>query len=194
MRADAQLRWLVIASASLIVAGCEERRLQAEAKDVLGEVMLDPTEILTRNLRRGSDGAGGEAICGEVNGKNRLGGFVGFKSFVAVTGDEPVVLLDQEISTDDFDYTYSQRVEQGAYTLAYQRHCASPEEKKEFATKMAEKAKRDAENAAYQAREDAKRAAEMKRVYDFLDETRRRSSAPADDQPLVDEYGNPIDD
>lgn len=198
-RLASALRNLLCLSAAFTLGSCEERRLEEEAIKSLSEVMFDPTNILTRKLRRSSDGQGGEAICGEVNGKNRLGGFVGFKPFVAVTNNEPIVAIDRGISTEDFDYSYTERVEQGAYSLLYQRYCASPEEKKAFAVEMKEKARQDTENAAHQAREGAKRAAEWRKRDELVDKLKARVEGKSDlpqcdssEGQLVDENGNPL--
>lgn len=73
----------------------EEDRLQAEAEEreenekinkyreqLLG-TLKDPSSAQFRNLRM-VIGKGGAALCGEINGKNSYGGYIGFQPF-AVT-------------------------------------------------------------------------------------------------------------
>ena len=73
----------------------EEERLQAQAEErqrnekinkyreqVVG-ILKDPSSAQFRNLRLVT-GEGGEALCGEINGKNSYGGYIGFVPF-AVT-------------------------------------------------------------------------------------------------------------
>jgi hypothetical protein len=56
-------------------------------EDSVRQEMIDPDSTQFRNLRvlpgRGEDQ---RIVCGEVNSKNRLGGYVGFKHFVVVVG------------------------------------------------------------------------------------------------------------
>ena len=73
----------------------EEARIQAQAEErerkekinkyreqLLGN-LKDPSSAQLRNLRMVT-GEGGEALCGEINGKNSYGGYIGFHPF-AVT-------------------------------------------------------------------------------------------------------------
>lgn len=65
----------------LLTSGCESEatRMDREARQALTDQMIDPTSFLLRDLRRGTDG---RSLCGAVNGKNRVGGYVGFVPFV----------------------------------------------------------------------------------------------------------------
>lgn len=62
-------------------AAASERAEVAAAKDVAARDLKDPTSAQFRNLRIA--GTGDKAtVCGEINGKNSYGGYVGFRKFV----------------------------------------------------------------------------------------------------------------
>lgn len=59
----------------------EQRALQAlekRVKTAMETYLLDPFSAQYRTLRSGRNGA----VCGQVNGKNRFGNYVGFRDFV----------------------------------------------------------------------------------------------------------------
>ncbi|HEY0012385.1 MAG TPA: hypothetical protein VGB79_05975 [Allosphingosinicella sp.] len=56
----------------------QARDLEAKAKRALETYLFDPFSLRLRNLRSGRGGS----VCGEVNAKNRMGAYVGFKDFV----------------------------------------------------------------------------------------------------------------
>lgn len=67
--------------------------LMAEIKAEVTRDFFDPQSAQFRNVRAVdvslADGTRERRVCGEVNGKNRLGGYVGFNMFggVVVAGD-----------------------------------------------------------------------------------------------------------
>lgn len=54
------------------------------AKKAIADSLKDPSSAQFRNVRIVKYGDG-SVVCGEVNGKNSYGGYVGFKTFVAGT-------------------------------------------------------------------------------------------------------------
>lgn len=56
----------------------------AEAQNAVRGYLKDPDSAKFQNMRI-VDFNGGKAVCGNMNGKNSYGGYVGFKSFVAGT-------------------------------------------------------------------------------------------------------------
>lgn len=50
------------------------------ARAILSTSLIDPASAQLRRLRRGSDAG---VVCGELNAKNRLGGYAGFEIFIA---------------------------------------------------------------------------------------------------------------
>lgn len=52
--------------------------LEARARSAFEDDLFDPFSARFRNLRSGRGGA----ICGQVNARNRMGAYVGFKAFV----------------------------------------------------------------------------------------------------------------
>jgi hypothetical protein len=73
------------------VAGPKEAPLIVRAKTAVTDELKDPESARFRGVQivRGS-------VCGEVNAKNSMGGYVGFKRFVAIAG--VVVTFDDERS------------------------------------------------------------------------------------------------
>ena len=72
-----------------LLAGCSDVAKDTEA--ALREQMYDSDAAEFRNVRVVSKEAG-DVVCGEVNGKNRFGGFVGFRPFVSIRGDDGEVI------------------------------------------------------------------------------------------------------
>ena len=73
----------------LSCAGCNALLGTSEekAKRAVTEQLIDPTSAQFRNVH-----SLGESVCGEVNGKNKMGAYVGFRRFVVSTStyDAPV--------------------------------------------------------------------------------------------------------
>ena len=63
-------------------AGCNALLGTSEekAKRAVTEQLIDPTSAQFRNVH-----SLGESVCGEVNGKNKMGAYVGFRRFVVST-------------------------------------------------------------------------------------------------------------
>ena len=73
----------LILGAGLCLAGCQssaDRRLIGEAKDAITRELSDPASAQFRGVRVGAGKAAQELgfVCGEVNGKNKFGGYPGF--------------------------------------------------------------------------------------------------------------------
>ncbi|MBX7497235.1 hypothetical protein K3172_15350 [Qipengyuania sp. 6B39] len=69
--------------AILMLGGCSNPTQNAQ--DAVAYNLLDPDSAKFREVRTTDTGA----VCGQINGKNRMGAYVGFKNFVAVKiGDE----------------------------------------------------------------------------------------------------------
>lgn len=58
--------------------------LEAQARKVVAPLLFDASSAQFRNLR-----AKGDFLCGEVNGKNRFGAYVGFRPFASVPEHGP---------------------------------------------------------------------------------------------------------
>lgn len=89
-------RTLVLLATVAIVSGCasqivEQRPVQLTSaqvnsiKDAATYNLIDPTTPLFRNIRgkyaKREDGTESIIFCGEVNAKNRMGGYTGFSPF-----------------------------------------------------------------------------------------------------------------
>jgi hypothetical protein len=85
-----RLIWIVGLAVSL--SACD-LTIKHEARERLADLLVDPSSAQVRRLVR-NDGA----ICGEVNAKNRMGGYVGFKAFFAPKAGE--AKINPEFSPD----------------------------------------------------------------------------------------------
>lgn len=82
---------VVLGSALLAYAVVADGLLEKSHEDIEAAVaadLRDPSSAQFRNIKQGPS-----ATCGEVNGKNALGAYVGFRPFVYVGG---IVLLEPE--------------------------------------------------------------------------------------------------
>ncbi len=73
----------------LLLTGCDQRLNQAH--EAVKQQLNDPDSAEFRDERKMSDGT----ICGEVNAKNRMGGYVGFTPYAATDYDFVVIGEDQ---------------------------------------------------------------------------------------------------
>lgn len=80
----------------------EGEKIQRFQKSLIA-VMKDPDSAQFRNTRI-VQGKGGDALCGEVNGKNSFGGYIGYQPFavteIKIEGAQGNVILYNE--NDDF--------------------------------------------------------------------------------------------
>ena len=89
-------RLALVALAGLVLAGCGKSDID-RAREAVAEQLTDPSSAQFRNERSKKDGW----VCGEVNSKNAMGGYVGFKRYT-VTGmpdGANVVALEGENET-----------------------------------------------------------------------------------------------
>lgn len=104
-----------IAAASLILlASCDmvpgtDAHLQRRAKDAAKEMLIDPDSAQFRKVAAAKDGSG---ICGEINGRNRMGAYSGFTRFIFSPSASKVEMAQPIVQAPgDLDYA-SRRCEQ----------------------------------------------------------------------------------
>lgn len=88
------MRFLWGVVAMIVLSGCGKSDID-RAREAVAEQLKDPTSAQFRNERVvGSD----KTVCGEVNGKNSVGGYVGFVSYAALRKDDGgyMALLESE--------------------------------------------------------------------------------------------------
>ena len=103
--------WMV--GMACLVAGCgsipgTNAYKMKHAQATAAESLIDPSSVQFRSVRVGKEGG----VCGELNGKNRMGAYVGFTRWVAMpTSTQPSGWLAQldpqfdagdKASADDF--------------------------------------------------------------------------------------------
>lgn len=79
------LRGAGLAVVAFSLIGCAER----EAKQAVAAEMRDPDAAQFRSIWSSSNG-----VCGEVNGKNAFGAYVGFRPFIYNRSTKSVSVLD----------------------------------------------------------------------------------------------------
>lgn len=138
------MRRLIIGAALVSLAGCQseasrraaaERILVTEGQAAVADLLIDPTSPLFTEVKatRATD-----AVCGYVNGKNRLGAYVGKKRFVWVRGGQAIIEADTlgveatplaTLNACLFDAQFRQCAEGGTAPAVSQ--CIRPEGNKE---------------------------------------------------------------
>jgi hypothetical protein len=132
--------------------------LEKRVKPAMDVYLLDPFSAQYRQLRSGRNGA----VCGQVNAKNRLGAYVGFKDFVL--GRDGKAVYVSKYSDGVASEIYS------SFADAYVNACATPQERQRHA-------------AAVKSDEDYYYPS-----YDAASAT--TDAAAADDQPLEDPFAD----
>lgn len=85
--------WIV--AVGLLVTGCTPAEHKAAEAYISGQ-MFDPDAAKFRNVRSISKYGSINAVCGEVNGKNRLGAYVGFRTFAYYPGIKQGVIEEED--------------------------------------------------------------------------------------------------
>ncbi|MFC5769789.1 hypothetical protein [Thauera sinica] len=78
-----------------MLAGCG-KSIEEEALAAVSAKMFDPDAAMFRDVRQ----IGETTFCGEVNGKNRYGAYVGFTPFYAMKVVESWMVLTDSGETD----------------------------------------------------------------------------------------------
>lgn len=84
----------VLSALIVMAAGCGGK--ERAALDAVRAQMLDPESAQFRNVRSVRNRYGEVGICGEVNAKNSLGGYAGFRHFMAQGGRVVLQSRDDE--------------------------------------------------------------------------------------------------
>ncbi|TDJ77243.1 hypothetical protein E2H86_08660 [Pseudomonas putida] len=89
-------RLALVALAGLVLAGCGKSDID-RAREAVAEKLNDPGSAQFRNERSVKGGW----VCGEVNGKNAFGGYIGFKRYTVtwMPDGSNVVALEGENET-----------------------------------------------------------------------------------------------
>jgi hypothetical protein len=90
------------AAIAALLGGCDlipgtSANLEKRAKDRVAQLLIDPSSAQFRNVA-----ARDEAVCGEINGKNRMGAYVGFSRFYVDVG-KGFAAIDPQFDFDDLD-------------------------------------------------------------------------------------------
>ena len=72
----------------LACSGCSSHENEAVSR--INEQLFDPASAQFKNLHE-VDRKGGWVVCGEVNAKNRFGGYTGFRRFMMTEKDGDII-------------------------------------------------------------------------------------------------------
>ncbi|WP_278369843.1 hypothetical protein [Vreelandella titanicae] len=86
-----------------LLAGCESGDVKI-AKEAVANQLRDPESAQFRNISETANNLGMATVCGEVNGKNSYGGYVGYQRFVSQADGDNVYL---ENAWNTFDSVWS---------------------------------------------------------------------------------------
>lgn len=86
-----KLAW--VCAAALAVAGCGQAAI-VQAKKLVEAELIDPRSAQYEDVK-----ASGAVVCGRVNAKNRMGGYVGFKRFFVDT-EKSTVMFEPDAAGD----------------------------------------------------------------------------------------------
>lgn len=97
----------IVVLTALLLAGCESGDIKKAKADVSNE-LRDPGSAQFRNISKTEKKSllefGVVTVCGEVNGKNAYGGYVGFQRFVSQPKSDRVYM---ENTWNTFDNVWS---------------------------------------------------------------------------------------
>lgn len=76
----------IVVAATLVLGGCQwipgtDAHLREKAQRLAAAELIDPSSAQFRRVEV-SRRPGGDRVCGEINGKNRMGAYAGFTRFV----------------------------------------------------------------------------------------------------------------
>jgi hypothetical protein len=93
---------MITGATALLLGGCDfipgtDSYQESKARDAVTRNLVDPSSAQFRNV-----GVHGDLVCGEVNGKNRMGAYVGFQRFYVRTSNWDAI-LDPEFNLQDLN-------------------------------------------------------------------------------------------
>jgi hypothetical protein len=95
-----------------------DANLERQSRDVMTDQLLDAPSARFQKLRALVDRTHGkpiEIICGEVDAKNAMGAYVGFRRFIVVPGER---FARSDPAADDLS-SNDRKMEQGSFSDAY---------------------------------------------------------------------------
>lgn len=106
-----------------ILAGCDllPKSESAKAQELVARTFVDPASAQFRDVKSHVNRIGIEAVCGEVNGRNRFGGYAGFRKFY-VSGGSAFLEPEAGLSIDPISGMEDDLAEM-KYTLQYNKAC-----------------------------------------------------------------------
>lgn len=120
-RRAASLSAIILAGSILV--SCSDTRHENEAKARVLKQMFDPTAATFKNVHTYKKNDGGWTVCGDVNGKNRFGGYVGYERFVVVDSN-PEVFLEHGKGDSDLSEKYGDEAVSAVVNALFDKLCA----------------------------------------------------------------------
>lgn len=69
----------------VVLTGCGKSRIE-QAHELVKEGLTDPTSAMFKDDAERPQKDGSVAVCGRVNAKNRMGGYVGYRMYIVAEG------------------------------------------------------------------------------------------------------------
>ena len=72
------------------LAGCGENRIK-QAQKLVMDGLTDPASAMFKDDSERPQKDGSVAVCGQVNAKNRMGGYVGYRMYIVADGKAEII-------------------------------------------------------------------------------------------------------
>ncbi|HEV2747590.1 MAG TPA: hypothetical protein VGW34_09870 [Allosphingosinicella sp.] len=117
------MRIAAVCAGTLLASACSSAN--GEAEDAVRQQLTDPSSAEFRNVVARDSGA----TCGEVNSKNKMGGYDGFRRFIYDDASKSAVIDPQEYlsqeAKDVFGEVANLVTDTAAFDLQWTRKCAN---------------------------------------------------------------------
>ncbi len=97
MKGKVLILGVAVAVAAVVVCGIAfgpSWMTKRKAQEQISAQLVDPASAQFRNLRLVKGNKGVTLVCGEVNAKNKMGGYTGFKGFYVEDAEHGIALID----------------------------------------------------------------------------------------------------
>jgi hypothetical protein len=135
------MRFIFLAVLPLTLSACEylpftEAGKIAGAEKRAAQELIDPSSAQFRNVIFVNDRKN-PMVCGEINAKNRMGAYVGFRRFVSSPNNPELTAIDpqSDLSVDEAQMEYNRCVSSGYSSCKYDaERAAEARATRDFAT------------------------------------------------------------
>ncbi|MBO9717493.1 MAG: hypothetical protein J7507_11975 [Pseudoxanthomonas sp.] len=119
------MRWMALPAMAIALGGCSQVELyqfESAAKDAVKQSLVDPDSAQFRDLRIMRRSEHERILCGELNARNRMGGYTGFTPFYIVGNSTHELTFDLPHSMPQ---TTEPAAEFEAFMASYRQNCSA---------------------------------------------------------------------